>query len=29
MDQRIWAELSKPDMAILHMGGDHEPLDIA
>jgi L-ascorbate metabolism protein UlaG (beta-lactamase superfamily) len=29
MDQRIWAELYKPDMAILHMGGDHEPLDIA
>ena len=29
MDQRIWAELYKPDMAILHMGGAHEPLDIA
>jgi L-ascorbate metabolism protein UlaG (beta-lactamase superfamily) len=29
MDQRIWAELYKPDMAILHMGADHEPLDIA
>jgi L-ascorbate metabolism protein UlaG (beta-lactamase superfamily) len=29
MDQRIWAELYKPDMAILHMSGDHEPLDIA
>jgi L-ascorbate metabolism protein UlaG (beta-lactamase superfamily) len=29
MDQQIWAELYKPDMAILHMGGAHEPLDIA
>jgi L-ascorbate metabolism protein UlaG (beta-lactamase superfamily) len=28
-EQAIWAQLYKPDMAILHMGADHEPLDFA
>jgi L-ascorbate metabolism protein UlaG (beta-lactamase superfamily) len=28
-DQALWAQLYKPDMAILHMGADHEPLDFA
>ena len=28
-DQALWAQLYKPDVAILHMGADHEPMDIA
>jgi L-ascorbate metabolism protein UlaG (beta-lactamase superfamily) len=28
-EQAIWAQLYKPDMAILHMGADHDPLDFA
>jgi L-ascorbate metabolism protein UlaG (beta-lactamase superfamily) len=28
-DQGLWAQLYKPDVAILHMGADHEPMDIA
>jgi L-ascorbate metabolism protein UlaG (beta-lactamase superfamily) len=28
-EQALWAQMYRPDMAILHMGGDHEPLDIA
>jgi L-ascorbate metabolism protein UlaG (beta-lactamase superfamily) len=28
-EQAIWAELYKPDLAILHMGSDHDPLDFA
>jgi L-ascorbate metabolism protein UlaG (beta-lactamase superfamily) len=28
-DQALWAQLYKPDLAILHMGADHEPMDIA
>jgi L-ascorbate metabolism protein UlaG (beta-lactamase superfamily) len=29
MDQAIWGRLYQPDLAILHMGGGHEPLDFA
>ena len=25
----MWAQLYKPDLAILHMGGDHDPIDFA
>lgn len=28
-DQALWAQLYKPDAAILHMGASHEPLDFA
>ena len=28
-DQALWGQLYKPDVAILHMGADHEPMDIA
>jgi L-ascorbate metabolism protein UlaG (beta-lactamase superfamily) len=28
-DQALWAQMYKPDVAILHMGADHEPMDIA
>lgn len=28
-EQALWAQMYKPDMAILHMGGDHDPLDFA
>jgi L-ascorbate metabolism protein UlaG (beta-lactamase superfamily) len=28
-EQALWGQLYKPDMAILHMGGDHDPLDFA
>ncbi|HET6320369.1 MAG TPA: MBL fold metallo-hydrolase, partial [Chloroflexota bacterium] len=28
-EQAVWAQLYKPDMAILHMGADHDPLDFA
>ncbi len=28
-EQALWAQLYKPHMAILHMGGDHDPLDLA
>jgi L-ascorbate metabolism protein UlaG (beta-lactamase superfamily) len=28
-EQAIWAQLYKPDLAILHMGADHDPLDFA
>jgi L-ascorbate metabolism protein UlaG (beta-lactamase superfamily) len=27
--QALWAQMYKPDLAILHMGNDHEPLDFA
>jgi L-ascorbate metabolism protein UlaG (beta-lactamase superfamily) len=29
MDQALWAQMYKPDVAILHMGADHEPMDFA
>jgi hypothetical protein len=29
MDQALWAELYKPDAAILHMGAAHKPMDYA
>jgi L-ascorbate metabolism protein UlaG (beta-lactamase superfamily) len=28
-EQALWAQMYKPDLAILHMGGDHEPIDFA
>jgi len=28
-DQALWAQMYKPDMAILHMGADHDPQDFA
>jgi L-ascorbate metabolism protein UlaG (beta-lactamase superfamily) len=28
-DQALWGQMYKPDVAILHMGADHEPMDIA
>jgi len=28
-EQALWATMYKPNLAILHMGGDHEPLDFA
>ena len=28
-EQGLWAQMYKPDLAILHMGNDHEPLDFA
>jgi L-ascorbate metabolism protein UlaG (beta-lactamase superfamily) len=28
-EQALWAQMYQPDMAILHMGADHEPLDFA
>jgi L-ascorbate metabolism protein UlaG (beta-lactamase superfamily) len=28
-EQGMWATMYKPNLAILHMGGDHEPLDFA
>jgi len=28
-EQGLWATMYKPNLAILHMGGDHEPLDFA
>jgi L-ascorbate metabolism protein UlaG (beta-lactamase superfamily) len=28
-EQSMWATMYKPNLAILHMGGDHEPLDVA
>jgi len=28
-EQGMWAQMYKPNLAILHMGGDHEPIDFA
>jgi L-ascorbate metabolism protein UlaG (beta-lactamase superfamily) len=28
-EQGLWAQMYKPDLAILHMGADHEPIDFA
>jgi L-ascorbate metabolism protein UlaG (beta-lactamase superfamily) len=28
-EQALWAQMYKPNLAILHMGADHEPLDFA
>ena len=28
-DMALWAQMYKPDLMIFHMGGQHEPLDIA
>jgi L-ascorbate metabolism protein UlaG (beta-lactamase superfamily) len=28
-EQGMWATMYKPNLAILHMGGDHEPIDFA
>jgi L-ascorbate metabolism protein UlaG (beta-lactamase superfamily) len=28
-EQSMWAQMYKPDLAILHMGGDKEPIDFA
>jgi L-ascorbate metabolism protein UlaG (beta-lactamase superfamily) len=28
-EQALWAQMYKPNLAILHMGGDHEPIDFA
>jgi L-ascorbate metabolism protein UlaG (beta-lactamase superfamily) len=28
-EQAMWAQMYKPNLAILHMGGDHEPIDFA
>src|SRR6266849_8180684 len=28
-EQGMWAQMYKPNPAILHMGGDHEPIDLA
>jgi L-ascorbate metabolism protein UlaG (beta-lactamase superfamily) len=28
-EQGLWAQMYKPNLAILHMGGDHEPIDFA
>ena len=28
-DQALWAQMYKPDAAILHMGADHDPMDFA
>ena len=28
-EQGMWATMYKPNLAILHMGGDHEPMDFA
>jgi L-ascorbate metabolism protein UlaG (beta-lactamase superfamily) len=29
VEQGLWATMYKPNLAILHMGGDHEPIDFA
>ena len=28
-EQALWAQMYKPNLAILHMGADHEPIDFA
>src|SRR5207237_1380943 len=28
-EQGLWASMYRPNLAILHMGGDHEPIDFA
>jgi L-ascorbate metabolism protein UlaG (beta-lactamase superfamily) len=28
-EQALWAQMYKPDLVILHMGADHEPIDFA
>jgi L-ascorbate metabolism protein UlaG (beta-lactamase superfamily) len=28
-EQGLWAQMYKPNLVILHMGGDHEPIDFA
>jgi L-ascorbate metabolism protein UlaG (beta-lactamase superfamily) len=28
-EQGMWAQMYRPDLAILHMGADHEPIDFA
>ncbi|MDP8923963.1 MAG: MBL fold metallo-hydrolase [Chloroflexota bacterium] len=29
VDMALWAEMYKPDLMIFHMGGQHDPLDVA